>query len=188
MLTFYYSAMGAGKSSRLIQMVHNYRKEMGLNVLVFNYAEDNRYEYEPHVVSRLGIKIPCFGFHKHTNFLHEYRYCELNTVAAVFVDECQFLTEKQCQELAYIVDQYNIPVYCFGLRTDFRGDTFEGSAKLLGIADRLIEIESFDKQGNPSRMQIRVDESGTRLTDGPQEQIGLNYIAISRKNFYATKS
>ena len=186
MMNFYYGAMGCGKSTKLIQMVHNYKEESKKEVLIFNYEEDKRYEQTPHVSSRLGIKIPCIGFNSDTNFITEYKYGEHNykNLYAIFVDESQFLSKHQVLELSYLSDNFNIIVNCFGLRSDSNGDPFTGSIHLLTIADKLEEIESIDKYGDKATMQIRLDENGERIFRGPQKSIGLNYAPISRKRFY----
>lgn len=177
--------MGAGKSTKLIQLVYNHRVEAKQQVLVFNYEEDNRYGNKCSVTSRIGISLPCKSFGANTNFLDEYKYNEenLSNIRAIFVDEAQFLTKSQVLQLAKISAHYTIEVHTFGLRSDFQGNLFEGSAQLLGIADRIEEIESVDATGKKATMQIRVSPEGTRILEGPQKEIGFHYQAVNLGEF-----
>lgn len=184
MLTFHYSSMGAGKSAKLIQMNHNFN-ENKLNTYVATYRLDNR-DGEGIISSRTGLHILSNLFDESTDFYREVFYQELKPryVNAVFIDEAQFLTPDQVVELGKL-SNFQIQVHCFGLRTDFLGNLFPGSSKLLGIADKLIEIEAVARDGLPATMQIRLNEKGERVRSGPQVEIGYNYIAVSRKEFYS---
>ena len=175
---FYYSAMGAGKSATLINKLYNYEQENGKQVLTFNYSNNNR-DGIGFVASRIGNRVKAIEFNETTNFL-EYA----KNLFAIFIDEAQFLTKQQVLQLAKLVDVFNIEINCFGLRTDFRGELFEGSGALLGLADKLIEIPSIDKFGDSATMQIRVDKNGERVRTGPQKEIGFHYLPVSRKSFY----
>lgn len=183
MLTFHYSSMGAGKSSKLIQMNYNLI-ENKLNTYVATYKLDNR-EGDRLISSRTGLHILANVFDESTDFYRDVFYQGLKPVYThtVLIDEAQFLTEKQVVELSKFT-KYDVKVHCFGLRTDFQGNLFPGSAKLLGISDKLVEIESTATDGFPATMQIRLNEKGERVESGPQVEIGYNYKAVSRKQFY----
>lgn len=184
-LYFYYSAMNAGKTTTLLQSAHNYR-ERGMRTLIYTPRLDNRYG-EGVVASRIGLKADGRIFERDDDLLALTR----DDVAAngqlhcVLVDEAQFLSKAQVWQLTEIVDALNIPVLAYGLRTDFRGELFEGSQYLLAWADSFTEIKTICHTGRKATMVVRVDEHGRAVTQGPQVQIGGNdrYVSVSRVEF-----
>jgi len=115
----------------------------------------------------------------------QHQYNQNNNISCILVDEAQFLTKDQVKQLCQVVDELDIPVLCYGLRTDFQGEPFEGSLYLLALADNLVEIKTVCHCGRKATMVIRVDEHGKKITQGPKIQIGGNdlYIATCRKHF-----
>ena len=181
-LYFYYSAMNAGKSTTLLQAAHNY-EETGMRVLLFTPKIDDRAGVG-NISSRIGLSRDAFVFESdfdlYAHILKEHRE---SPVACAFVDEAQFLTSKQVLQLTLVCDRIGVPVLCYGLRTDFRGEPFEGSKYLLAWADVLGEIKTICHSGKKATMNARLDEEGNRITKGEQVAIGLNYVALSRKEF-----
>jgi len=177
-LYFYYSAMNAGKSTTLLQSAHNYR-EQGMEVLLYTAAIDDRFGTGL-IKSRIGLAEAAEVYDRNTHFLThvkeslDARDASLPRVACVLVDEAQFLTRDQVDELANVVDSLSIPVLCFGLRTDFQGETFPGSARLLAIADKLSELKAVCQCGRKATMTVRVNEAGKVIAAGSQVQIGGN--------------
>jgi thymidine kinase len=184
-LYFYYSAMNAGKTTTLLQSAYNYR-ERGMRTLILTPALDNRYG-EGVVASRIGLKASAqrFGSDEDLFALVESDIASNGPLHCVFVDEAQFLTRAQVWQISDVVDRLNIPVLAFGLRTDFRGELFEGSQYLLAWADNLEEIKTICHTGRKATMVVRVDEHGRAVTDGPQVEIGGNerYVSVSRAEF-----
>ncbi|MDR0555908.1 MAG: thymidine kinase [Holosporaceae bacterium] len=178
---FYYSAMNAGKTSSLLQTDHNYR-EKSMETLLFTYAMDTR--FGPGVIySRIGLRKQAITFDKYFDF---FRYVKgARSVACVLVDEAQFLTKVQVDQLGDVVDLLNIPVLAYGLRTDFRGDDFDGSQRLLAIADIIIELKTVCHCGKKATMNMRIDENGNKISEGEQIEIGGNekYVSVCRKHF-----
>jgi thymidine kinase len=184
-LYFYYSAMNAGKTTNLLQSAYNYY-ERGMRTLILTPALDNRYG-EGIVASRIGLKSEAHRFHGEADL---YAMVQSDIAAhgdlhCVFVDEAQFLTKAQVWQLTDVVDNLNIPVLAYGLRTDFRGELFEGSRYLLAWADSLEEIKTICHTGRKATMVVRVDEQGRAITEGPQVEIGGNerYLSVSRAEF-----
>lgn len=178
-LYFYYSAMNAGKSTSLLQSAHNYR-EQGMRALVFTAAIDDRYG-KGIVRSRIGLEADAALFDASTSFVAVVSGALYDgTVACVLVDEAQFLTPSQVDELARVVDEHKVPVLCFGLRTDFRGELFPGSARLLAICDKLSELKTVCFCGRKATMTLRMGSDGTPVTDGEQVEIGGNERYESR--------
>jgi thymidine kinase len=184
-LYFYYSAMNAGKTTNLLQSAYNYY-ERGMRTLILTPALDNRYG-EGIVASRIGLKSPALRF---TGDADIYALVQADIAAhgdlhCVFVDEAQFLTKPQVWQLTDVVDNLDIPVLAYGLRTDFRGELFEGSRYLLAWADSLEEIKTICHTGRKATMVVRVDEQGRAMTEGPQVEIGGNerYVSVSRAEF-----
>jgi thymidine kinase len=184
-LYFYYSAMNAGKTTNLLQSAYNYY-ERGMRTLILTPALDNRYG-EGIVASRIGLKSPALRF---TGDADIYALVQADIAAhgdlhCVFVDEAQFLTKPQVWQLTDVVDNLDIPVLAYGLRTDFRGELFEGSRYLLAWADSLEEIKTICHTGRKAIMVVRVDEQGRAMTEGPQVEIGGNerYVSVSRAEF-----
>lgn len=181
-LYFRYSAMGAGKSLDLIKVAYNYQ-ERGMRVVLFNSSLDDRFGKDS-VVSRTGIKMESHSFNGKTDFAAEARECLDEKVACMLVDEAQFLTREQVRSLLMIVDEYRIPVICYGLRTDFMGELFEGSKWLLAWADMIEELKTICWCGKKATMNARIVD-GKVVHHGEQIQIGGNesYIALCGKHF-----
>lgn len=177
-LYFYYSAMNAGKSTTLLQSAHNYR-EQGMEVLLYTASIDNRFGTGL-IKSRIGLAESAEVYDDHTNFSQSVRAAleardkTLPRIACILVDEAQFLSRDQVDELAEVVDNLAIPALCFGLRTDFQGETFPGSARLLAIADKLNELKAVCACGRKATMTVRLDEQGDIIAAGQQVQIGGN--------------
>jgi thymidine kinase len=183
-LYFYYSAMNAGKTTALLQSAHNYR-ERGMNPVLFTPRVDDRHGVGM-IRSRIGLESPAVTFGSTDNlFEHVQQLLERENVHCVLVDEAQFLTREQVFQLTEIVDRLAIPVLCFGLRTDFQGELFEGSRYLLAWGDQLEELKTICHTGKKATMVVRVDEEGYALREGSQVEIGGNerYISVSRKEF-----
>jgi len=182
-LYFYYSTMNAGKSTALLQADHNY-EERGMRTLLYTAQIDSRDGGRIH--SRIGIQREARHFHAaldlHAQIAAEHRSAPL---ACVLVDESQFLTPTQVKQLAAVVDELNVPVLCYGLRTDFRGELFPGSAQLLGWADNLVEIKTICHCGRKAIMVARVKADGTAEREGAQIEIGGNerYVPLCRRHF-----
>ena len=185
-LYFYYSAMNAGKSTTLLQAAHNY-EERGMRVLLYTPTIDNR-DGEGLISSRIGLSRQAITFSKEFDLLIDIeRQHQAEPVACIFIDEAQFLTSSQVLQLTIVCDQLAIPVLCYGLRTDFQGEPFEGSKYLLAWADVLGEIKTICHSGKKATMNARLDESGQRVYEGNQVSIGHHYIALSRKEFELEK-
>lgn len=184
-LYFYYSAMNAGKTTTLLQSAYNYH-ERGMRTLILTPSLDDRFG-EGVVASRIGLKANGRRFGAEANLLAmvEADIAERGPLHCVFVDEAQFLTKAQVWQVSDVVDRLNIPVLAYGLRTDFRGELFEGSRHLLAWADNLEEIKTICHTGRKATMVVRVDESGRAVTEGPQVEIGGNdrYVSVSRAEF-----
>lgn len=178
-LYFYYSTMNAGKSTSLLQAAYNYT-ERGMTRTLFTYLPDGSRGGE--IGSRIGIRAPAYGFCRETDFR---KALAALTPHCVLVDEAQFLTESQVRDLAWLVDERNLPVMCYGLRTDFRGELFGGSAALLAWADSLVELKTICHCGRKATMVARVEPDGTVLREGAQVEIGGNdrYVPLCRKHF-----
>ena len=186
-LYFYYSAMNAGKTTTLLQSAHNYR-ERGMRVAILTPALDHR-AGSGTVASRIGLSAEAVGFGPDDDLEARVR-ADIAThgpLHCVLVDEAQFLSRSQVWQLSEVVDALRIPVLCYGLRTDFRGELFEGSRYLLAWADELTEIKTICHTGKKATMTVRVDEAGRAVQDGPQVEIGGNerYVSVSRAEFKA---
>ena len=183
-LYFSYSTMNAGKSTVLLQASHNYG-ERGMKTMLFTAELDNRSKVG-NISSRIGLSEKASTFNNDDNlFSSVQERLNIDKISCVFVDEAQFLTEKQVWELSDVVEILNIPVMCFGLRTDFQGKLFEGSSSLLAIADELKEIKTICHCGKKANMVVRVDSNGKVLKEGAQIEIGGNerYESMCRKCF-----
>lgn len=184
-LYFYYSAMNAGKTTTLLQSAHNYQ-ERGMRVMILTPALDDR-AGRGVVASRIGLSAQAVAFGRDDDL----EACVRRDIAAhgrlhcLLVDEAQFLTRPQAWQLTEVVDQLGVPVLCYGLRTDFRGELFEGSQYLLAWADEIAEIKTICHTGSKATMTVRVDEAGRAVQDGPQVEIGGNerYVSVSRAQF-----
>ena len=183
-LYFYYSAMNAGKSTSLLQSAYNY-KERGMRPYIMSAAIDNRYSVGK-VTSRIGLEAEAYLFHKEDDLFkilsEENKKQGIN---CVLIDESQFLSRDQVKQLAIAVDDLDIPVLCYGIRTDFRGELFPGSQHLLAWADNLIELKTICHCGSKATMVVRTDEEGNIINDGDQVVIGGNdrYQSMCRKHF-----
>ena len=185
-LYFYYASMNAGKSTTLLQADFNYR-ERGMETMLWTAAVDDRYG-QGRIVSRIGLEIAAHLFDAQVDiFAAIAAQQEATPLSCVLVDEAQFLTRAQVLGLGRVCDELGVPVLCYGLRTDFRGDLFEGSAHLLGLADTLSEIKTVCECGRKATMNLRVDEQGRAIRLGEQTEIGGNdrYIALCRRHFMA---
>jgi thymidine kinase len=183
-LYFYYSAMNAGKTTVLLQSAHNYR-ERGMTPLLFTPRLDNRVGVGT-IASRIGLQAQATVFDTQFDLLeHTRNALEDHNVHCVLVDEAQFLTRDQVYQLTEVVDQLLIPVLCFGLRTDFRGELFPGSKHLLAWADELEELKTICHTGRKATMVVRVDDDGYAMREGTQVEIGGNerYVSVSRREF-----
>ena len=175
---FYYSAMNAGKSTTLLQSSYNY-KERGMNPLVLTPQLDNR-SGEGKVESRIGLNAEATTFVQSDNLLDRIKELhQASPVHCVLVDEAQFLTKQQVRQLSDVVDELDIPVLAYGLRTDFQGNLFEGSENLLAWADSLTEIKTICHCGRKATMVLRLGEDGKPLRDGAQVKIGGNETYMS---------
>jgi len=183
-LYFYYSSMNAGKTTTLLQSEYNYR-ERGMQTLILTPQLDNRFE-TGQVTSRIGLAQTAHAFNQVEN-LHEVVTASIEKapVHCVLVDEAQFLTRKQVFELGEVADRFDIPVLCYGLRTDFQGNLFDGSQHLLAWADNLVEIKTICHCGRKATMVLRLDSEGRVIKQGEQIKIGGNdqYISVCRKHF-----
>ena len=184
-LYYYYSAMNAGKTTTLLQSAHNYR-ERGMRVLILTPRLDDR-AGSGTVASRIGLSAQGTGFGREDDLEQKVRadIAAHGKLDCVLVDEAQFLTKAQVWQLSDVVDALRVPVLCYGLRTDFRGELFEGSAALLAWADELEEIKTICHSGKKATMTVRVDEAGRAVQQGPQVEIGGNerYVSVSRAEF-----
>lgn len=198
-LYFYYSAMNAGKTTTLLQSAHNYR-ERGMRVAILTPRLEPRRgdgsgdgpspaggTGEARVASRIGLSAGGIAFDRDTNLeaLVRADIAADGWLDCVLVDEAQFLARAQVWQLGEVVDALGIPVLCYGLRTDFRGELFEGSQYLLAWADELSEIKTICHTGKKAIMTVRVDAQGRAVQEGPQVEIGGNerYVSVSRAEF-----
>lgn len=184
-LYFYYSAMNAGKSTALLQSAHNYR-EQGMEVVLYTANIDDR-DGQGNVSSRIGLKAKADTFDESTHFFLDMETRTSSaSYACVLLDEAQFLTREQVDQLARVVDEFNIPVLCYGIRTDFQGELFAGSQRLLAIADKLKELKTVCTCGSKATMTIRIDAAGVPVTAGSQIEIGGNtrYESKCRRHYF----
>ncbi|MFI0394805.1 thymidine kinase [Paracoccus jiaweipingae] len=181
-LYFHYSTMNAGKSTLLLQASYNYR-ERGMDTLLLTAAIDDR-AGAGRIASRIGISDGATGFDAETDLFALIR-ARGRDCACIFVDEAQFLTREQVWQLARVADDLNLPVMCYGLRVDFRGELFPGSAALLALADDLREVRTICHCGRKATMVVRMDENGQAIRDGAQVQIGGNerYVSLCRRHW-----
>ncbi|PCH73784.1 MAG: thymidine kinase [Rhodobacteraceae bacterium] len=183
-LFFNYSTMNAGKSTVLLQASHNYR-EHGMNTYLLTSRVDGR-AGTGRIASRIGIGSEADTFAGDDDlFAMITTRLEQGPVACIFVDEAQFLQQAQVWQLARVVDDLNLPVLCYGLRVDFRGELFPGSAALLALADEMREVRTICRCGRKATMVIRQDQSGQPIREGAQVQIGGNetYVSLCRRHW-----
>ena len=177
--------MNAGKSTMLLQANHNY-SERGMNAQLYTSALDNRFGNDE-ITSRIGLKKKSNIFTKDTNIFEEIALQHKTLfVDCLLIDEAQFLTKKQVEQLGKIVDKLEIPVLAFGIRTDFQGNLFEGSKFLLAWADNLKEIKTICHCGRKATMVLRINDQGKVIEDGAQIDIGGEdkYVSVCRKHFF----
>lgn len=183
-LYFYYSAMNAGKSTALLQSSYNYQ-ERGMRTLIFTAEIDNRGGIGQ-VSSRIGLNAPAHLFNSQTDlFALLQQEQQAQPLHCVLIDECQFLTREQVNQLSDVVDELDIPVLCYGLRTDFQGELFSGSEYLLAWADKLVELKTVCHCGRKANRVLRLDAAGNPLREGEQVVIGGNerYVSVCRKHY-----
>jgi thymidine kinase len=184
-LYFYYSSMNAGKSTALLQASYNYR-ERGMNTIVLVPFLDDRYG-QGVVTSRIGLQSEAVSIRPEEDlFARVSSLMSEKPLHCVLIDEAQFLSKQQVLQIGRISDHLDIPVLAYGLRTDFRGEPFEGSKYLLAIADNLKEIKAICHCGSKATMVIRQDPDGSIITSGESVEIGGNdrYVSMCRKHFY----
>ena len=183
-LHFFYSTMNAGKSTSLLQSNHNY-KENGLDTMIFLPNETSKLS-KGQIVSRIGLKAKAIIANKDFNFLNFIKDNGSENLSCILIDEAQFLTKEQVRQLGLVADRLNYPVMCYGIRTDFRGELFEGSSELLALADNLIELKTICSLcSRKATMVVRKDDSGNVVTEGSKVVVGGNdiYMPVCRKHY-----
>ncbi len=183
-LYFYYSSMNAGKSTHLLQSSYNYR-ERDMKTVIYTAKIDDRFA-KGKVSSRLGIDADASLFDADSHIFNEINLSnQVKKVDCVLVDEAQFLTSEQVVQLTDIVDELNIPVLAYGIRTDFLGQTFSGSAALLAWADKLVELKTICHCGRKANFVVRRDSNGNAVKGGEQVEVGGNerYEPLCRAHF-----
>ena len=184
-LYFYYAAMNAGKSTTLLQADFNYR-ERGMETMLWTASHDDR-AGSGMISSRIAISSPAHTYSPEVDLFdaigEELKKRQLH---CILVDEAQFLTRDHVLQLCRVSDEIKIPILCYGLRTDFQANLFEGSAALLALADALFELKAVCECGRKATMNLRVDEEGHAVAAGAQTEIGGNdrYIALCRRHFF----
>ncbi|GAM05067.1 thymidine kinase [Novosphingobium sp. MBES04] len=187
-LYFYYASMNAGKSATLLQANFNYN-ERGMRTMLWTAALDSRsggLDDAYAIESRIGLHASAHRFAPETDLYARVSAAHAaEPLSCILIDEAQFLTAEQVWQCAHLADKANIPVLCYGLRTDFQGALFPGSAVLLGIADTLVELKGVCHCGRKASMNLRVDATGGAVSEGAQTEIGGNerYVALCRKHF-----
>jgi thymidine kinase len=184
-LYFYYAAMNAGKSTTLLQADFNYR-ERGMETMLWTAAFDDR-SGEGTIGSRIALNAPANTYDETVDlFAAVGEELKKRRLHCILVDEAQFLTQRHVLELCEVADKLHIPVLCYGLRTDFQGKLFPGSAALLALADSLVELKAVCECGRKATMNLRVDEEGHAVASGAQTEIGGNdrYVALCRRHFF----
>ncbi|MBS0626717.1 MAG: thymidine kinase [Verrucomicrobia bacterium] len=178
-LYFYYSAMNAGKSTTLLQSGYNY-VERGMQVLLFAPSMDNQVGRVA-IHSRIGLAQDAIGFDEDTNFFEFVSKQKelLPNLTCILIDEVHFLKKEQIKQLTKITTELRLPVLCYGLRSDFRGEPFEGSSYLLAWAEELTEIKTICHCGKKATMNMRIDAKGHPVEEGEQVQIGGNESYVS---------
>jgi len=183
-LYFYYSSMNAGKSTHLLQSSYNYQ-ERGLATAIYTAQIDDRFA-KGKVASRLGIDADAFLFDDKINLFKDVEQKhQAKKLDCVLIDEAQFLSTEQVKQLTDIVDLLHIPVLAYGIRTDFLGQTFSGSAALLAWADKLVELKTICHCGRKANFVIRQDANGKPVQGGEQVEVGGNerYEPLCRAHF-----
>lgn len=183
-LHFFYSTMNAGKSTSLLQSNHNYL-ESGLDTMIFLPNETSKLS-KGKIISRIGLKAKAIIANKDFNFIDYVKDNQTKQLSCILIDEAQFLTKNQVRQLGQIADKLNYPVMCYGIRTDFRGELFEGSSELLALADNLIELKTICSHCvRKATMVVRRDEEGKVVTEGAKVVVGGNdiYTPVCRNHF-----
>ncbi|MDB2569847.1 thymidine kinase [Gammaproteobacteria bacterium] len=183
-LHFFYSTMNAGKSTSLLQSNHNYL-ESGLDTMIFLPNETSKLS-KGRIVSRIGLKAKAIIANKDFNFIEYVKDNKTKQLSCILIDEAQFLTKNQVRQLGQVADKLNYPVMCYGIRTDFRGELFEGSSELLALADNLIELKTICSHCvRKATMVVRRDEEGKVVTEGTKVVVGGNdiYTPVCRNHF-----
>ncbi|MGY8907111.1 thymidine kinase [Candidatus Njordibacter sp. Uisw_056] len=183
-LYFYYSSMNAGKSTALLQSAYNYQ-ERGMRPFIMSAALDDRYGIGK-VTSRIGLAAEAQLFTNKDDLLSILQTQHSSQpIDCILIDESQFLSREQVKQLTQVVDHLDIPVLCYGIRTDFRGELFPGSQYLLAWADKLVELKTVCHCGRKATMVVRTDEHGAVIKDGEQVVIGGNdqYQSLCRRHF-----
>ena len=186
-LYFNYSTMNAGKSTLLLQAAHNYR-ERGMQTYLITAQMDTRFG-QGKIASRIGIEEEADTFNPQEDLFEKIKLkLSKSKISCIFIDEAQFLTRDQVWALARAVDDLGIPIICYGLRVDFMGELFPGSAALLALADEMREIRTICHCGKKATMVVRLDSTGKAVTSGDQVQIGGNdtYLSLCRKPYRET--
>ena len=183
-LYFYYSSMNAGKSTALLQSAYNY-EERDMRPFIMSAALDDRYGLGK-VTSRIGLAAEAQLFNSKDDLYSILKIENLKKpLDCILIDESQFLSREQVKQLTLVVDQLNIPILCYGIRTDFRGELFPGSQYLLAWADKLVELKTVCYCGRKATMVVRMDGDGMVIKDGDQVVIGGNdqYQSLCRRHF-----
>lgn len=186
-LHYRYASMNAGKSTQLLQIEHNYSSQ-GKRVLLLTAQVDDRFGVGQ-ITSRLGVSKAAGTFNQDSDLYNQVRIFKQaagDSLGAVLIDEAQFLSPEQVSQLHKAVHTFNVPVLCFGLRSDFRGQPFPGAAMLLTLAEDIEELKNVCACGSKSTMNMRVDAQGNRVKDGPQVLIGdATYRHVCARCFYS---
>lgn len=183
-LYFHYAAMNAGKTTSLLQVSHNYR-ELKMNTLLLTAQLDDRVAVGK-IASRIGLDASAEVFGSRVDLFESVSsHHNADNLSCILVDEAQFLSKEQVWQLARVVDDLDIPVMCYGLRTDFQGELFPGSTRLLAIADVIKEIKTVCHCGRKATMVVRLDADGKVIKEGAQIEIGGNerYISLCRAHW-----
>jgi thymidine kinase len=184
-LYFYYAAMNAGKSTTLLQADYNYR-ERGMETMLWTARLDDRAGAGV-IGSRIALSAPAHSYDENVDLFDAITdELKRRKLDCILVDEAQFLSQRHVLQLCEVADRLRIPVLCYGLRTDFQGKLFPGSAALLALADSMVELKAVCECGRKATMNLRVDEEGHAVASGAQTEIGGNdrYIALCRKHFF----
>jgi len=184
-LYFYYAAMNAGKSTTLLQADYNYR-ERGMETMLWTAAHDDR-SGSGTIGSRIALSAPAHTYSAEVDLFSAVTdELKKRKLDCILIDEAQFLTRDHVLQLCRISDELNIPVLCYGLRTDFQANLFPGSAALLALADVLVELKAVCECGRKATMNPRVDAEGHAVAAGAQTEIGGNdrYVALCRRHFF----